>query len=305
MIAPRAYDVAYVVYTAPDLDRMEAFLVDFGLARAARSEESLYMRAAGTAAYVHVTRRAPEARFVGVGVTLSARADLDFLAALRGSSAVAAVDAPGGGVRVRMVSPEGFEVDAVHGMQPVLRLPRRAPNPFNAGDLKARVNHVLRPKREPCPALRLGHVLLLVPDHDTSVQWWRERFGLVASDYVATPGPGGRIVGTFLRCDRGAEPVDHHSVFVREAERAGIDHVAFEVQDLDDLMGAHDFMQRRGYKHARGVGRHLFGSQIFDYWHDPFGFLVEHYTDGDVVDHNHVPTRFSGSREETTQWGRD
>ena len=27
----------------------------------------------------------------------------------------------------------------------------------------------------------------------------------------------------------------------------------------------------RGYPHAWGVGRHILGSQIFDYWRDPFG----------------------------------
>lgn len=31
------------------------------------------------------------------------------------------------------------------------------------------------------------------------------------------------------------------------------------------------------------MGRHILGSQIFDYWKDPSRFTVEHYADGDVV----------------------
>jgi hypothetical protein len=32
------------------------------------------------------------------------------------------------------------------------------------------------------------------------------------------------------------------------------------------------------------MGRHILGSQIFDYWHDPDKMMVEHFTDGDLFD---------------------
>ena len=47
----------------------------------------------------------------------------------------------------------------------------------------------------------------------------------------------------------------------------------------------------------------MLGSQIFDYWKDPFGFRIEHYTDGDIVDASHQPGRFNGTASDTTQWG--
>ena len=31
-----------------------------------------------------------------------------------------------------------------------------------------------------------------------------------------------------------------------------------------------------------GVGRHVLGSQVFDYWRDPWGHTLEHWTDGDL-----------------------
>ena len=36
-----------------------------------------------------------------------------------------------------------------------------------------------------------------------------------------------------------------------------------------------------------GIGRHVLGSQLFDYWFDPDGFEYEHYTDGDVFTADH------------------
>jgi hypothetical protein len=58
-------------------------------------------------------------------------------------------------------------------------------------------------------------------------------------------------------------------------------HAAFEVADLDDLMAGHDHLVAAGYSHQWGVGRHILGSQVFDYWLDPFGNEIEHWTDGD------------------------
>lgn len=53
-----------------------------------------------------------------------------------------------------------------------------------------------------------------------------------------------------------------------------------------------------------GVRRHLLGSQIFDYWYDPSGFTIEHYTDGDVVNEDNTPERHVVDRlEEFTTWG--
>ena len=35
------------------------------------------------------------------------------------------------------------------------------------------------------------------------------------------------------------------------------------------------WLERKGYKIVWGVGRHLLGSQIFDYWWDTSGFMIE------------------------------
>ena len=46
----------------------------------------------------------------------------------------------------------------------------------------------------------------------------------------------------------------------------------------------HFHMKTSGkYIHEWGIGRHLLGSQLYDYWRDPAGFILEHWTDGDLM----------------------
>ena len=87
-----------------------------------------------------------------------------------------------------------------------------------------------------------------------------------------------------MRCDRGDEPCDHHTLFLMERPiPPGFMHAAYEVRDLDDLMAGHDHLIARQYDHQWGIGRHHLGSQVFDYWRDPYGNEIEHWTDGDQL----------------------
>ena len=75
--------------------------------------------------------------------------------------------------------------------------------------------------------------------------------------------------------------------------------------DLDDLMRGSHFLEARGkWKHSWGVGRHFQGSQIFDYWRDPFGNKIEHWTDGDLVNDDYARghTSFNPATD-LAQWG--
>jgi hypothetical protein len=62
----------------------------------------------------------------------------------------------------------------------------------------------------------------------------------------------------------------------------GFNHAAYEVADLDDLMRGHQRLKEAGRHAEWGVGRHILGSQVFDYWRDPWGHTLEHWTDGDL-----------------------
>lgn len=299
-----ASDILYVRYQLQDLVAAERFMTDFGLSTVQHEGEVLRMRGAGAAPFIYEAVKGEDSCFLGIGFCVTGPDELVRLAEYPEATAVLPLPAPFRGEYVRLTMPDGFHVDAVWSADARVAAPVRAPNPFNAGQSKQRTNTSVRQQRESAPALRLGHVTLHVTDHEASVAWLRERFGLVPSDYFGPePGRVEDAFGTFLRVDRGAEFVDHHCLLIMQSRRAGIHHSSFELQDLDHVMSAHDYLLSRGYRLDCGVGRHMLGSQIYDYWHDLAGFRIEHYTDGDVVNMDHVPSVFCGSADETTQWG--
>ena len=53
---------------------------------------------------------------------------------------------------------------------------------------------------------------------------------------------------------------------------AGLNHLSFEVPDADAVFKDHEYLAGlEKYEHMWGIGRHILGSQIFDYWCDPWG----------------------------------
>ena len=275
----RVEDVAFVRFRAPDLDVMESFLADFGLVRAERSTRALYMRGAGIEPFLHVTELG-EAGFAGVAFRAASVGDLETLAAHEGVS-VERSDEPGGGHVVRLTDPNGFAVEVVAGRESVAALPVPENVAANDGFAKPRLNDVKRIAAGPAHVLRLGHCVLNVSDFRASEGWYKERFGFITSDEIALSPD--LSIGAFMRCDRGETPSDHHTLFLLGTGTPAFNHAAFEVAGLDDLMAGHEHLKAASRKPEWGVGRHVLGSQVFDYWSDPWGHKVEHWTDGDLL----------------------
>jgi catechol 2,3-dioxygenase-like lactoylglutathione lyase family enzyme len=281
----KAYDVAHVRFRAPDLEKMRSFLLDFGMVDSVPEQPAgqLFMRGTGRAPFLHSTEQG-EAGFAALGIWVRDTADLERLAAHDGVP-VEHFDAPGGGLVVRLTDPDGFVIEAIAEQQPLPANARTVPypEPWNHGGEHPRVTRFRRVKQGPSHVLRLGHCVLGVTNFRRSEQWYKERFGFVTSDEIQ-PAPGVAI-GAFMRADRGEEPCDHHTLFLfeRPGAPAQFMHSAFEVADLDDLMAGHDYLVEAGWHAHWGVGRHILGSQVFDYWNDPFGHEIEHWTDGDQL----------------------
>jgi hypothetical protein len=64
----------------------------------------------------------------------------------------------------------------------------------------------------------------------------------------------------------------------------------------------HEHLRARGHKHSWGLGRHVEGSQLFDYWRDPFGHKIEHWTDGDMVNDSYTSHRVPMDPGRLAQW---
>ena len=295
-------DVAYVRFAAPDLDAMERFLSDFGLVVNARQDDVLYARGTDPSPYLHVTEPG-EPGFRGVAFAAASAEDLDAAAKLEGASAVEKIDAPGGGQRVRFTDPDGYAVEVVHGREQLAPLPVCGAAPLNRGSDRQRLGSLQRLEAAPARVKRLGHVVLRVADFRRSESWYKSRFGFLSSDEVYL-GERDNVITAFLRCDRGAEYTDHHTLLCVGVGEVGFDHAAFEVEDIDALMVGHDQLAKAGYQHHAGVGRHVLGSQVFDYWRDPWGHVVEHFTDGDLLNDQYETQLHDPGAALGTQWGK-
>ncbi|MFM5954240.1 MAG: VOC family protein [Novosphingobium sp.] len=295
----RIEDIAHVRYAAPDLAAMRSFLEDFGMT-VFEAGGRLYGKGGDGRPFVHVTEPG-EARFLAVGLRADTVADLDRLAAHEGV-AVEDLAEPGGGRIVRLTDPDGYAVEVVAGQAGIDAVLPLADQPRNTAAAKPRFRAAVRLDPAPAHVRRIGHAVLKVRDFRASEKWYKDRFGLLTSDEVeaAKDVP----LGAFMRCDRGDRPADHHTLFLAQLPgELGILHAAFEVANLDDLMLGHQHLQGRKRDPAWGVGRHILGSQVFDYWRDPFGNELEHWTDGDLFTAADPPNKQPMSALLAVQWG--
>jgi hypothetical protein len=297
----KADELAYLRFRSPDLDRQEAFLIDFGLVTAHHTSDVLHMRHSGPSPYCCVVERESRPSFVGMAFGVRTRAELDALAQRPGSSDIEPLDGPGGGERVCLIDPSGFVVEAVHGRRAVEPLPRREPLPINTPQGETRVNAGQRPPLTPPSVTKLGHAVLEVSLFHETCRWYSHHFGLLPSDVQILPD--GSPAVAFMRLDRGGLASDHHTLAVVQGFRADLGHCAYEVVDTDAVAMGQRFLRERGWRHAWGMGRHVLGSQVFDYWNDPWGRKHEHYCDGDVFTSEHPVGVHRVNREAMSQWG--
>lgn len=297
-------DIAYVRFEAPDLDLMERFLVDFGLTRVARTANTLYMRGKGSEPYVHITHQAPIAKGVGLGFRAQSEADLQRLADHLGL-AVEDSSEPAGGQVVACTDPAGFRVEVLFGQKLAEPLAVRPSHPLNAADARQRLEGFVRTAGGPSHVMRLGHAVLFVPDFEAVFAFYHHVLGLKISDSLHMQDPE-KTTFAFLHCGLGDRYTDHHTLALGTPpggiEAPRFDHVAYEVLDLEDLQAGHAQLKAGGWNHSWGVGRHVLGSQLFDYWRDPFGHKVEHWTDGDLVNDQHQPSHGPLRLEDLSQW---
>jgi len=299
----RAIDTAYLLFTVPDLDLQQGFLEDFGLITVARTEDRLYMRGYGANPYCYVAERGEKPRYRGMGLLLNDGSTLDAVANATGHQPVP-VDGPGGGIRLRLTDPDGFIVDLVTGRAPTEPVPVRRELPLhNTPDEKARVARPVRHTLAPTPVHRFAHCVLMVSDFQASWRWYRHHVGLLPSDVLCAAD--GEPVGVFGRLDRGIEPADHHSVVLLQGLIPQYMHSAYEALDIDALGQGQQYLRMKGWRHQWGIGRHVLGSQLFDYWLDPWGFELEHYADGDVFDNTSPPGYHPLDRGGLYAWGDD
>ena len=295
-------DIAYGRIRSPDLDAQEEFLTRFGMVRSDRTKTALYMRGSDPAHHIHVTELG-EPKFVGIAYYARSEDDLKELAKLPGASAVETIDEPGGGKRVRLTEPNGYQIEVVHGMAALAPLPAKRQRVNSGPDPLARAGELMRLPKGPSQVKRIGHGVLNTPKFDETVKWFRDALGFICSDDVYA-GEQGNLIGSFNRCDRGDTYVDHHVFFCLRHQKTGLNHFSFEVQDIDDVFMGHYYLdQFKQYEHMWGIGRHVLGSQVYDYWADPWGRVHEHWADSDRLNLANGSNLVPAEEALISQWG--
>lgn len=129
-------------------------------------------------------------------------------------------------------------------------------------------------------------------------------FNIVPSDFLTVDkGEETVNVAVFAHIDRGTDLVDHHCFFMSSNPTSHVHHCSFEVHDFDTQKLGHQWLAKKEYQSVWGVGRHILGSQIFDYWWDTTGNMIEHYADGDLVNQETPVGYGPAGHEGLAVWG--
>src|SRR5260370_29025188 len=137
-----------------------------------------------------------------------------------------------------------------------------------------------RPRGMPFRIGKIGHVVLKVRVVARSVRFYAEVLGFEVSDiYPDETVPGGMA---FLRCNP-----DHHGIalvgsMAAASENVELNHIAFEVATLDEVLRARDHLVQRGVT-IDFEGRRRAGSQLAVELRDPDNHRLEIYWGVDRV----------------------
>lgn len=296
-------DLAWLEFDKPDLARAEEFAHAFGFATALRTEQELHLRGADAAEPCVIIRHGSRNRFHGMAFRAQDTADLAKLASAT-DSRITALPESLGGVSVDLFDPNGIPVRVVADAHQLNPLPAQTPQSWNVGHAVCRSNATQRPARAPATVQRLGHLVLQSTRYLQTLDWYLDTLGMIVSDFQFFAGQRDRgPTMSFIRCDRGTIPADHHTLAIALGPANRYVHSAYQVCDLDALAAGGEYLKDLGYQRSWGVGRHIQGSQVFDYWRDPDGFLVEHFTDGDMFDNTVEPGWAPFTASGLAQWG--
>jgi catechol 2,3-dioxygenase-like lactoylglutathione lyase family enzyme len=266
----RVSEIRHVGYAVTDLAAEAAFYGEnWGLKPAGEKDGMLHFAAEGhDELYVVRLRQADVQRIDVIALAADSRADVDALydkVAAYGCQVVFApkdLDTLGGGYGFRFFSKDGlpFEISS-----DVARGPSR--------DLT---------RWEAIPQ-KISHIVLHSPDHQEMVRFFTDVLGFKISDWLGD-------AMCFLRCNQW-----HHRIAVLPGP-ACLNHVAYDMLSVDDMMRGIHRLKLRGTNVRWGPGRHTAGNNTFSYFTTPAGFAVEYTADLEEVDDTsweakvHAPT---------------
>ena len=141
--------------------------------------------------------------------------------------------------------------------------------------------------------LQLTHVVINAADAEAVADAAEQALGFRVSD--RTKGM------VFVRCNNS-----HHSTAFARAGFTSLNHIAFEMEDLDAVMRGIGRLRDQGMAPAWGPGRHGPGANVFAYFVAPFGPVVEFSTAVEKVGDDYpvgTPEDWTWPEGRIDQWG--
>jgi catechol 2,3-dioxygenase-like lactoylglutathione lyase family enzyme len=254
----RVTEIRYVGYGVEDFAAERKFYAeDWGLAEVAETDDAAWFKTHGHDEH-HVVRlhKANKNHIEVIALAADSRADVDSLQAKVAKVGCILIheprelDGPGGGYGFRFFSPDGlpFEISA-----DVAR-----------GDKREMVRWEGMP-------VKISHIVLHSPDHQALVKFFTEVLGMRVSDWLGD-------FMCFLRCNSA-----HHRIAILPGP-ACLNHVAYDMLTIDDMMRGANRLKKRGTDIRWGPGRHTAGNNTFSYFVTPSGFAVEYTAELEEVD---------------------
>ena len=247
----RVTHLRHVDVAVPNFDEQADFYAGvWGLTKIDSEPGVAYFAAEGSPEqFIYRIRKANEKRLDLVAFGAEDAAAVDALAAdlaadgVRFASEPGKLQTPGGGYGFRFFDPEGRTIEV-------------------SSDVAERPYRQLDP-RESIP-VAINHVVLSSKSRQQTQAFYAEKLGFQMSDWIPFMG--------FFRCN-----TNHHSLAIADAEVTTLNHVAFEVRGIDEMMRGAGRVLKDGRAHVMmGPGRHSAGDNTFYYFFDPEGNVSEY-----------------------------
>lgn len=265
------------------------FMTDiWGLVLAEQRGNDFYLRGSGAFPYLMALHHG-DADYVRSITFVCTAQELSFIRTQVGARGLPMTDTtatdPGGGYGVIVELPEGelfrFLVDA----QEVPPLP---PGPYHRKAARTAGN-----KTDIDLPVQLTHVVFNSCDAEATGTLVEQVLNFKVSDRTA-----GMV---FVRCNRS-----HHSIAFARAGFASLNHIAFEMEDIEAVMRSIGRMRDHQLAPSWGPGRHGPGDNVFAYFISPFGPVVEFSTAVEIVPDDYVtgtPDQWTWPEKRIDQWG--
>lgn len=142
--------------------------------------------------------------------------------------------------------------------------------------------------------VKYEHANCTVPDVEKQCRWMVDVLGFKLSDWLSG------WAACWMRCNP-----EHHGIAFLGNPQAGINHIAFQIQDWSVINRLGDHLLAHDQRFVYGPGRHGPGLNLFCYHMEPSGVIIEYCADMQRIYHDSdYPAReWPATPESINQWG--